>query len=155
HGLLRAGAPTTRARSCTWLRRAAAAEELLEDAADAPLAAEVEIEIFDGRSARPALPGVRPWSIPAAALALVCATKRFGRIPACVAELVVLLALVGVGEHVVCFLHFLELLRRLRVVLVDVGMMLANELPVRLADLIRRRGTRDAKNFVVVALRHT
>ena len=60
------------------------------------------------------------------------------------ADLVVLLALLGVGEHRVRLADLLELRLRLRIALVGVGVILAGELAVRLlqlgvADVLRRR----------------
>ena len=52
-------------------------------------------------------------------------------------ELVVELALFGIGENVVRFRDRLELLLGLGVPRIDVGMILAGELPVGLLDLVR------------------
>src|SRR6266540_2928290 len=69
------------------------------------------------------------------------------------AEGVVLLPLVGVLEHVVGGLHFLEARLRLGVARVLVRMVLAGELPVRLLDLVLRGALLDAED-VVERLRH-
>src|SRR5207247_7058466 len=63
-------------------------------------------------------------------------------------EAVVLLALVGVREHVVRGLHFLEALLRRRVAGVSVGVVLARELPVRLLDLVLRGALGDSQRVV-------
>ena len=73
-----------------------------------------------------------------------CRSRRSGRRPGpaapfCRAEAVVLLALLGVGEHVVRRLHLLEALLRVLVARVRVGMVLARELAVRLLDLVVAR----------------
>ena len=61
------------------------------------------------------------------------------------AEAVVRLPLLVIGEHVVGGLDVLEPLLRRRVVRVAVGMELAGELAVRLLDLVVGRGLRDAE----------
>ena len=93
----------------------AAAEEAAEEIA--------EVEVLELRSAAAAAEG------PAAV-----------RRP----ELVVLRALLGIGEHVVRALDLLEL----RLVAAAVGMMLARELPVGLLDLVGRGVLGDAERVV-------
>src|SRR2546425_824639 len=66
-----------------------------------------------------------------------------------VTELIVLPALGVVRQHVIRLLHFLELPLHLRIVLMDVRVVLANQLAVRLADLLRAGGAGDAENFVI------
>src|SRR5262249_18000663 len=61
------------------------------------------------------------------------------------AELVVLAALVGVAEHLVRLVDFLELRLGGLVARIDVRMVLARQLPVRLLDFLFRRGLRDAE----------
>ena len=68
-------------------------------------------------------------------LELRSATAAEGPAPVRRPELVVLRALLGIGEHVVGALDLLEL----RLVAAAVGVMLARELPVRLLDLLGRR----------------
>src|SRR4249919_979186 len=63
---------------------------------------------------------------------------------------VVLLALLGVREHVVGALNLLEALLRLGVVGVAVGVVSPGELPVRLLDLLVGRPLGDAQNFVEI-----
>ena len=63
---------------------------------------------------------------------------------------VVLLALVGVAEDVVGGLDLLEALLGLGVVRVAVGVVLADELAVRLLDLVGRRLLVDAQDLVEV-----
>src|SRR4029078_11515608 len=65
------------------------------------------------------------------------------------AEAVVELALLGVAEHLIRLGDLLEAILRARV-LVDVRMVLARELPVRLADVLGARTARDAEGLVVV-----
>src|SRR5262249_20513733 len=68
------------------------------------------------------------------------------------AGVVVLLALLSVGQDVVRLGDLLEPLLRLGVALVGVGVVLAGELPVRLLDLVRGRGLGDVKSLVIVLL---
>ena len=73
-----------------------------------------------------------------------------GPAPAAVrrAERVVLLALLGIGEHVVRALHLLEARLGRGVARVLVRVHLADELAVRLLDLVLRRVLRDAEGLV-------
>src|SRR6266705_3031514 len=64
-------------------------------------------------------------------------------------------ALVGIGQHGVRLVHFLELLLGVLVVAVAVGMELHGELPVRLLDLGLSGVARDAEDLVVVARHRT
>src|SRR6266516_3536997 len=66
------------------------------------------------------------------------------------AGLVVLLAPLLVGQHVVRLGDLLEALFRFGVTLVGVGVELAGELAVRLLDLVGGSGLADAKDLVVV-----
>ena len=68
------------------------------------------------------------------------------------AELVVGLALLGVGQHLVGLSGFLELLLGSRIARVSVGVVLQRELPIRLLDLVRRGGLGDPEHLVVVLL---
>jgi len=71
------------------------------------------------------------------------------------AEAVVLRALLRIGEDLVRLGDLLELLLRLRLVLlVAVGMPLERELAERLLDLVRRGLARDAERLVVVLELH-
>ena len=67
------------------------------------------------------------------------------------AELVVLLALLGVGERLVGLADLLELLLRRLVARVLVGVVLARELAERLLDLVLRGVLGDAQRLVEVA----
>src|SRR6266542_1684400 len=69
-----------------------------------------------------------------------------------VAEHVVPLAPLGVGEHLVGLGDLFEALAPVGR-LARVGMVLARELAVRAADLIRRRGARHAEKLVIVDAR--
>src|SRR5262249_2299145 len=69
------------------------------------------------------------------------------------AELVVLLALLGVLQDVVRLLHLLEPLGSV-FVLVGVGMILLRQLFVGPADLVGGGGFRNAKGFVVIVTGH-
>src|SRR5262249_50402830 len=64
------------------------------------------------------------------------------------AELIVRITLFGIGEDVVGDRDLLELLLGLLVARVDVRVVLARELAVGLADLVRRGGARDAEDLV-------
>jgi hypothetical protein len=80
-----------------------------------------------------------------------------GSKPDCAAaytELVVQLALLGIAENVVGFCKRLEALLGLFVAGVDVRMVRACELPVRLPYFIGRRGARHAEDGVEVLLGH-
>ena len=66
------------------------------------------------------------------------------------AELVVLLSLLAVPEDLVRFVDFLELGLGGLVARVDVGMVLARELPERLLDLFLGGGLGDAERLVIV-----
>jgi hypothetical protein len=74
------------------------------------------------------------------------------RVDAGVAVLVVGGALLRVGEDLVGFLGLLELLFRLWVVRIAVGMVLHGQLAVGLLDVLIRSVAVDAEDFVVVAL---
>src|SRR6266508_5920341 len=65
-------------------------------------------------------------------------------------DLVVLLALRRIADHVVRGRYLLEPLLRSAVVGVGVGVVLARELPVGLGDLLLRRGIGDPEDLVVV-----
>ncbi len=68
------------------------------------------------------------------------------------ADLVVLLALVGVAEHLVCGRHLLEALLGRGVTLVGVGVELLRQLPVGALDLLVGRAGLHAEHGVVVLL---
>src|SRR5207247_4316028 len=104
------------------LTRAATSEPVAEASEEVGDVAEVEVE--------PAGPAAAP-------------TGKSARTPVGRAEGVVLLALLGVGEDVVGALDLLEALLRLRVARVLVRVVLADELAVRLLDLVLRRAARD------------
>src|SRR5262249_16355363 len=70
------------------------------------------------------------------------------------AELVVELPLLLVGENLVRERDLLEAVGRLGVVWIDVGMVLAGELAIRLADLVGRRRLRDPAGLVQIPLCH-
>src|SRR4029078_6956134 len=70
------------------------------------------------------------------------------------AEAVVLLALLGVREHVVGLLDLLEALLRLGVARVPVGVQLAGELAVGALDLVVGGAPGNAQHLVEVARRH-
>src|SRR5256884_907096 len=69
------------------------------------------------------------------------------------AQLVVPLALLGIAQHVVCFVDLLEAVRRLWLVGVAVGMVLLGEPAKRLLDLVGGGGLRDTEDLVVISLR--
>ena len=134
---------------------AACAEELVEDVAEV---AKVEVFDIDAGAGAP-LVGVSRAALVTGRAALTAAEPAegvtAGHAPdAGVTELIVILLLLGIGEDVVCFLGFFELLDGLRVVLVGVGMELADELAVRFFDLVRGGVFADAENFVVITLGH-
>jgi hypothetical protein len=68
-----------------------------------------------------------------------------------VAPAVVLLALLGIGEHRVGLADLLELRLGLLVAGVDVGVVLAGELAVGGLDVLFGRGAADAEHRVIVA----
>ena len=67
------------------------------------------------------------------------------------AELIVALALLGVGEDLICLGGLLELLGRVLVALVAVGVVLHREFAIGLLDIVGRCVAGDAKHLVVVA----
>ena len=77
-----------------------------------------------------------------------------GTAQARVAEAVVHVALVGIGQHRVGLGRFLEGILGLLVAGIAVGVVLEGELAVRALDFLIRRGLGDAKHFVVIALAH-
>ena len=107
------------------LARLTAAEDVAEASEEVRDVAEVEVEV------------------PAAAAAAGKSGAPVGR-----AEGVVLLALLGVREHVVGALDLLEALLGLLVARVRVRVVLARELAVGLLDLVLRRALRDAERVV-------
>lgn len=68
--------------------------------------------------------------VKAAAVAACTGTAAVARVHTGKAELVVLGALLLVGQHLVCFVYFLELIRSLRIILVEVRVVLARQLAV-------------------------
>ncbi len=122
HARLEVGAPL---RARTRALPAAAAEE----AAELPeqVGEVADVDVLEARASRPSGPeATRPRS----------------------AEAVVLCALLGVGEEVVGALHLLEPALGVGVAGVRVGVHLADELAVRLLDLVVGRGLRDAEDLV-------
>ena len=71
-----------------------------------------------------------------------------------VAEAVVHVALVGVGEHRVGLGRLLEQVFRLLVAGIAIGVMLERQLAVGALDFLVGRGLGDPEHFVVVALAH-
>src|ERR1041385_8695373 len=69
-----------------------------------------------------------------------------------VAEAIVHVTLVGVGEDRIGFRRFLEFLFRNLVARIAIGMVFQRELAVRAFDLLVCRGARDAQDLVIVAL---
>src|SRR5215813_7651153 len=61
------------------------------------------------------------------------------------------LTLFGIAQDFVSFLNFFELFLGLLVVRIQVGMVLAGKLPIRLLDFFFFRGSRHAQNFVIIA----
>src|SRR5262249_23274154 len=66
------------------------------------------------------------------------------------AKCVVFAALIGVGEHLVGFIDLLELRLCSLIPRVDVGMVFARELAVRLLYVVRARALLDPQDLVVV-----
>src|SRR5207237_5702125 len=109
-------------------------EEIAEPAERAQIG-EVELHAgAPGRAARPtpAAPGARERPV--------------------AAQLIVLLPLLGIAQHVVRFVDLLEALRGLRLVRVTVGMVLLREPAKRLLDLVRGRRLGHAEDLIVVPL---
>src|SRR5262249_16195698 len=123
----RLGSPAARSRASPSGARASSTlvEKLLKYASDSAIA---EVEIFHRRPPRPALPRVTARSTgaaPASGGVLIGPAECLRLcISADVPELIVLFPLLVVRQHVVRFLHFLELLRRLRVVAVHIRVVL-------------------------------
>src|SRR5690606_28506985 len=108
--------------------------------------ARIEAEVA---AEREAVPAVGPPAIGAGALGIEAGLQTL------VAELVVATPLLGVGERVVGERQVLERLLGARVPRVQVGMMLARELAVRLPDVVRAGTLRDAEDGVqILRLRH-
>jgi hypothetical protein len=97
-----------------------------------------------------AVPEERIEDIAEAATAEV-ARPTAGATHTLIAETVVAGALIAVGEHLIGPGEFLELLLRLRVVRVGVGMQLPGALAIRLLDFITGRRAIDAEQFVKVS----
>src|SRR6185437_8011454 len=137
--------------------RRLAIEDIREDVAEAGAAAssaargaaEVgEIESGKIKPRRRRAPGARPR-------ARFCAPgESFGAVLECLvvekAGAIEELALLRLAQDVVRLLHILELVFGGFVVGVDVGMELARQAPVGLADLLRRRRALDPERLVVV-----
>ena len=117
-----------------------AAEEGREASAAAHSAAEkrikdvAEIDVLEMREVAPEIEAAR------------------AEVHALVPELVVALALFGIGKHLVRLGNLGELLLCLWIVGVAVGMVLHRELAVGGLYLVRRRSLRDAKHLIVVSL---
>src|SRR5690606_25576929 len=118
----------------------AAAEDVLEALRVAAPATEAE-----ARGARPAAARLLPAPELARLLGVEAGLQRV------LAELVVELAPGLVAEDVVGVRDLLEGFLRRLVARVDVGVMLAGELAVRLLDLVRRRVLGDAEHGVQIA----
>jgi hypothetical protein len=71
-----------------------------------------------------------------------------------VAEVIVLLALLGIAQDLVGFVYFLEALGGLRVIRIGVGVVLLGKLSIGLFDLVRGGFLPDTEDLVVVFLRH-
>src|SRR4029079_4332263 len=69
-------------------------------------------------------------------------------------HLIVLLSLVGVGEHAVRLRNLLEALAGLCVVRIGIGMVLLGEPAIRLLDLVLARRVRNAEDVVEVLRGH-
>jgi hypothetical protein len=150
------------------LRAAAPAEERLEEVRERILGAEDLVHLFfrhrpvaAARAAHVDRPGA-----PLAAAAERAAAKRRAARPAALllgllvhppvrAQLVVLLPLLGIAEHLVRLVDLLELRLGDLVTRVDVRVVLAGELPVRLLQLLVRSGLRDPERLVVVLEFHS
>ena len=87
----------------------------------------------------------------AAAEAARTGAAAVARINAGKAELVVLGALLLVGQHLVCFVYFLELIRSLRIILVEVRVVLARQLAVCLFQLIITCALLYAEHFIIIS----
>ena len=69
-------------------------------------------------------------------------------------ELIVLLALLGIAQHVVRFVDLLEALGRLRVIGIAVGMVLLRQPAERLLDVVGGRRLGDTEDLIVVLAGH-
>src|SRR5256714_6737045 len=123
---------------------AAAAEKRLEEIAET---SPTEFEVNAAAIARriPLEPAAR---LRAPARRRLKAAARL--VPIC-AQLVVFLPLFRITENFVGFVDLLELLFRRRLVLVDVGMIFARQLPERFANLIVARRFRNAQGVVIIS----
>ena len=126
-------------RDCPAPRRPASGEELLEEIAE-PGAAKARPAVAKSTAAASTAPAGRRL-LPPALLPVR-------------AESVVLLALIGIAQHLVGFVDLLELRLRPFLVLGNVGVMLAGELAEGFADLVVRRGLRDAEGGIVILVLH-
>src|SRR6266404_7902183 len=136
--------------------RAAAAEEIAEDVLEARVPAAEPARVAAGRLARAASDAAAET----AAVCALCALELAGALGVEAAlqpvhpELVVGLALRRIGQGVVGERYPLELLFRLAVPGIDVGMVLPRQLPVSLLDLLGGRRAFHAEVGVEVAFRH-
>ena len=89
--------------------------------------------------------------VKAAAEAACTGTAAVARVHTGKAELVVLGALLLVGQHLVCFVYFLELIRSLRIILVEVRVVLARQLAVCLFQLIITCALLYAEHFIIIS----
>ena len=89
--------------------------------------------------------------VEAAAEAACACTAAVARVDACKAELVVLCALVLVGQHLIRLVDLLELVGRLGIILVEVRVVLASQLAVRLFQLVLARALLHAEHLVIVS----
>ena len=89
--------------------------------------------------------------VKAAAVAAGTGAAAVARVNTGKAELVVLGALLLVGQHLVCFVYFLELIRSLRIILVEVRVVLARQLAVCLFQLIITCALLYAEHFIIIS----
>src|SRR5262249_16314101 len=86
-----------------------------------------------------------------AASAPVRRRRKVGAVLPIRSQLIEFLTLFGIAQDLVRFLNFFELFLGLVVVRIQVGMVLAGKLPIRLLDFFFFRGSRHAQNFVIIA----
>ena len=107
--------------------------------------------LADGLAALRCVAALRTAAAEAAAEAACACTAAVARVDACKAELVILCALVLVGQHLIRLVDLLELVGRLGIILVEVGVVLARELAVRLFQLVLARALLHAEHLVIVS----
>src|SRR5262245_18129660 len=150
-----AGAPAAGARLTS--AKTATAEERLEEIREGVLAPEHLVHLFLRHRAIAGLAAASEVRVPRARLTRIESLARAGLFVGTPvgAELVVLLALGGIAEHLVRLGQILEARLRSLVARIDVGVVLARQLPVRLLDLLLGRGFGDAERRVVVLEVHS